>query len=79
MKKLVWILAIALLLVHQDCWFWDDRTLVFGFIPVGLFYHACFSVAAAAVWLLAVKFAWPSTVEDWAMDDQADDRAGVQS
>ncbi len=54
----------ALYLLHQDFWFWRTATpLVFGFLPIGLFYHACYSVAAAAlVWLLA-KYAWPSHLE----------------
>jgi hypothetical protein len=66
MKKLVWILVAALFILHQDFWWWDDRTLVFGFMPVGLFYHAIFSLAAAGVWALALRFAWPSHIEEWA-------------
>lgn len=66
MKYTVWVLAVVLFFAHQDLWNWDDTTLVFGFMPMGLFYHAMFSVAAATVWLLAVKFAWPSEVEAWA-------------
>lgn len=63
MRKLIWILAAALLVLHQDVWFWDDRTLVFGFMPIGMFYHAMFSIAAACLWAAAVKWAWPSDVE----------------
>jgi hypothetical protein len=59
MKKIVFGLAIVLAALHQDFWFWSDKTLVFGFMPIGLAYHACFSIAAAAVWALAIKFAWP--------------------
>lgn len=70
---IIWILVAALFVLHQDFWFWSDRTLVFGFMPVGLLYHAGFSVAAAMVWLGAVKFAWPSTIEDWATDEQEGD------
>ena len=46
---------MALLYVlHQDFWFWRDaRPLVFGFLPIGLFYHAAFTVASSLVlWLL---------------------------
>lgn len=71
MRKLVWLLVALLFIAHQDFWWWDDRTLVMGFIPLGLFYHVCFSIASGAVWLLALKFAWPSTVEDWALEDKA--------
>ena len=59
MHKVVWALVILLVILHQDNWFWDDETLVFGFMPIGLFYHACISMAASATWLLAVKQFWP--------------------
>ncbi len=43
-----WMLTIAvavLYVLHQDTWFWDTaRPLVFGFLPIGLFYHAAYSV-----------------------------------
>ncbi len=47
-------------MLHQDFWLWNDRTLLLGFLPVGLAYHAGYSIAAAALWALAVIFAWPS-------------------
>jgi hypothetical protein len=50
--------------LHQDFWFWRTaRPLVFGFIPIGLFYHACYSVGAALLMALLVKFAWPAHLE----------------
>lgn len=52
-------LVVILLIAHQDNWFWNDGRLVFGFIPIGLFYHACISVAASATWYLATRIAWP--------------------
>lgn len=52
-------LVLLLLILHQDNWFWEDNSLVFGFIPIGLFWHACISLAASATWLLATKIAWP--------------------
>ena len=47
MKRALLVLAVAALYVlHQDIWFWRTaRPLVFGVLPVGLFYHGCFSVA----------------------------------
>ena len=56
MRYLIGILLLLLLVLHQDNWFWEDDTLVFGFIPMGLFYHACISVAASITWFLATKF-----------------------
>ena len=52
-------LVVLLVILHQDNWNWDNNTLVFGFIPMGLFYHACISIAASATWWLATKIAWP--------------------
>ena len=40
MKVFAWGLIIILALVHYDFWYWDDQSLVFGFMPIGLFFHA---------------------------------------
>ena len=56
--------AAALYLLHQDFWFWRTaQPLVFGFVPVGLFYHACYTVAAALFMWLLVRYAWPAHLE----------------
>ena len=53
-------MIIAVYFLHQDVWFWRTaRPLVFGFLPVGLFYHALFCLFCSAVMILLVKFAWP--------------------
>jgi hypothetical protein len=57
-------LVILLIVLHQDVWFWESRTLVFGFIPVTLFYHVCISIGASATWYLATKIAWPEELEE---------------
>jgi hypothetical protein len=64
MKYVIWFLVAALLIAHQDSWFWTSPEVVFGFIPIGLFYHACISIAASVVWLLACTIAWPKEIED---------------
>ena len=57
-------LVVVFYLLHQDVWFWRTaRPLVFGFIPIGLFYHACYSVGASLLMWLLVKYAWPSELE----------------
>ena len=64
MKRILLVVAVAALyILHQDIWFWRSSYLVFGFIPIGLFYHACFSAAAALLMWLLVTFAWPSHLE----------------
>lgn len=65
MKRiLLVVVVVALYFLHQDFWFWRTaHPIVFGFIPIGLFYQACFSVAASLVMWLLVKYAWPSQLE----------------
>jgi len=66
MKRILLVIAvIALYVLHQDFWFWRTaHPLVFGFVPIGLFYQGCFSVAAALIMWLLVKFAWPHHLEE---------------
>lgn len=66
MKTTVWTAFWLLFVLHQDFWWWSDDTLVLGFMPVGLAWHAGYSIAAALLWLAALKFAWPSEIEEWA-------------
>ncbi len=64
-RALLLILVGALYVLHQDFWFWRTaRPLVFGFIPIGLFYHACYTVVTAMVMYVLVKYAWPSHLEE---------------
>jgi hypothetical protein len=58
-----WLLAVwvaVFLALHQDFWFWYDKTLVFGWLPIGLAYHAGYAVAAALTMALLVRAAWPA-------------------
>lgn len=63
-RTLLVVVVVVLYVLHQDFWFWRTaHPMVLGFIPIGLFYQACFSVAAALVMWLLVKHAWPSHLE----------------
>lgn len=67
--KWIAIAGIVLLMVlHQDFWSWDDNSLVFGFVPVGLAYHALISLLAGGIWALIVFFAWPKDLEEGAQE-----------
>jgi hypothetical protein len=57
-------MMVALYILHQDFWNWRTAyPLVFGFIPIGLFYQGVYSIAASlAMWML-VKYAWPAHLE----------------
>jgi hypothetical protein len=64
MRGVLSVMVVLLLILHQDNWFWTDPYLVFGIMPVGLFYHCCLSVAAGLVWWWATKNCWPAELED---------------
>ena len=56
--------SAALYLLHQDVWFWRDaRPLVFGFLPIGLAYHAVYCVAVALLMWTLTRVAWPGHLE----------------
>ena len=58
------ILIVAVYLLHQDFWNWKKaEPLVFGFLPVGLAYHAGYSILASVLMAILVKLAWPSHLE----------------
>ena len=64
MKRILLVVAVtALYILHQDVWFWRSSHLVWGFIPIGLFYQGCFSIAACFLMWLLVTYAWPSHLE----------------
>jgi len=75
MKKLLLFLLIAgIYLIHQDVWNWKNADLVFGFLPVGLAYHAAYSILAAIMMAILVKFAWPAELEQSEPHDSAPDQ-----
>ena len=65
MKRILLIVAVvALYALHQDFWFWNAaRPFVFGFLPIGLFYHAAFTVACSGLMWLLVRYVWPAHLE----------------
>lgn len=57
-------LVLVMLILHQDLWLWTDKSLVLGFLPAGLAYHAAYTVAAAVVMAILVWLIWPTEMED---------------
>jgi len=58
------LVVAALCVLHQDFWFWRDaRPLVFGVLPIGLFYHAAYTVAVSLGLLILARLVWPSHLE----------------
>jgi hypothetical protein len=58
------VVVSALYVLHQDVWYWRAaRPMVFGVLPIGLFYHAAFTVVTSlALWWL-VSLIWPSHLD----------------
>ncbi len=64
-KRWIWYLPIVVLaLLHQDNWWWDSKQLVYGFLPIGLAWHALISLCAGLAWWLVVMFAWPHELDE---------------
>ena len=62
---LVAIALLAFFALHQDLWFWREaRPLVFGVLPIGLAYHAAYTLSVSVVMALLVRHRWPSHLED---------------
>jgi hypothetical protein len=58
------ILVVILYALHQDFWFWRTaRPLLFGFLPTGIWYHACFTLAVSVVMWILIQQAWPAHLE----------------
>ena len=61
----VLLIVGVLYVLHQDIWFWRAaRPLVFGLLPIGLFYHAAYTafIALALAWV--VRAYWPAHLDD---------------
>ena len=70
MNRLPLAIAIVVLyLLHQDLWFWrTTRPLIFGFLPVGLAYHALYCLAVTGLMWTLTRVAWPAHLESAAPD-----------
>ena len=69
--KLFWCVFVVLAILHHDWWFWNDQTLVFGFLPIGLAYHMLVSLAAGGLWAWAVFGVWPGLFSETPSETQA--------
>jgi hypothetical protein len=58
------LMVVAVYLLHQDFWNWNRvEPLVLGFLPIGLAYQAGYSILAAIMMAVLVRFAWPKHLE----------------
>jgi hypothetical protein len=64
MRLALFFFVVIVLLLHQDIWFWTNKTLVFNFLPIGLAYHAAYAVLASLTMALLVRYLWPKELEE---------------
>ncbi len=58
------VVASFVYALHQDFWFWRTaRPLVFGFLPIGLAYHAAYTLGISLLMLYLVRHHWPYHLE----------------
>jgi hypothetical protein len=74
-KFLLSSLILAVFLLHQDFWNWKNAGLVFGFLPVGLAYHAAYAIVAACLMAVLVKFAWPAELDRFESELEDEDKS----
>lgn len=64
MKWFLTAVVLAMVVAHHDFWNWSKvDPLLFGFLPIGLAYHAAFCIAASIVLAIFVIAAWPKHLE----------------
>jgi hypothetical protein len=60
--------AVGVWVLRHDYWNWDTPyPLLFGFLPVGLWWQGLVSILAAVLMWMMVRFAWPGEVEEEAI------------
>ena len=64
MRLVLVLIVVAVLVLRHDYWWWDDaRPLLFGILPVGLWWQALVTLMAAGMMWMLVRFAWPGHLE----------------
>ena len=64
MRYFAAIAIVTLIVLHQDWWNWRAvRPFVLG-LPVGLWYHAAYTLAAAGLMAILVRYFWPEDYHD---------------
>ncbi len=55
----------GLIVLRADLWHWNKvDPMLFGFLPVGLWWQAMISILAAGMMWLMVRLAWPTHLEE---------------
>jgi hypothetical protein len=79
-RLLLFLLVIAVYVLHQDYWYWRAVTpLVFGFLPIGLFYHVCYTLAVSLLMWILVKHAWPKHLEKEPVSPHSNPQSAIRN
>jgi hypothetical protein len=58
------LLVAVIYVLHQDFWFWREaRPLVFGLLPIGLFYHVAYTLVTSLLLWTLVRMLWPAHLD----------------
>ena len=62
---LLTLIFLLVLFLRHDYWNWDTPGyLLFGFLPVGLWWQSLVTILASIMMWLMVKLAWPYHLEE---------------
>ena len=58
------LLVVFYWALHQDFWNWRSvEPLALGFLPIGLGYHAVYTLGIPVLMWILVRYAWPHQLE----------------
>ena len=64
MRLILTAAIVAMIALHQDIWNWPFATPFLLGLPVGLWYHALYTLAAAGLMATLVRHLWPHDLDD---------------
>jgi len=63
--SLLTAIFLLILFLRHDYWNWDTPGyLLFGFVPIGLWWQALVTILASIMMWLMIRLAWPSHLEE---------------
>lgn len=65
---LLTVFVLVVLILHHDLWNWTNKSLVLGFLPIGLAYHIGYAFLASFTMAVLVRYAWPHDLERETLD-----------
>ena len=68
------LLALGLLICHQDYWQWERNEIVFGFLPYTMAYNIGISLATAGMWVLVCTLLWPKGLDESSVEKEGGDK-----